>query len=659
MSYVVGSAEVELVPSAQGFDEKVDALVGNLSVGIQLDPDILGLRARIAEISDLRVGVDTDLHDTAVKAELDVLTRDRGVHIIPELVSGVVSAELDILTRPRTVEITPVELPAVGGGGGAGGAGGLAALLGNPETAAVMAVGITDLVAAMVPIASVAAGAALGLGALLSAAGLGVGVFAGLTVAALATDNAFKSQLQPSLDGLKSAFDSFVNANQGALLAPLQAGLQLLASILPQLSPLLNAASQAIVALLKPLQDAVNSGAFSNFVAQITPLVGPAITGFGKILENVTVGIGNMMGAFAPFGKTVLDGLVKLSATFATFAGSKAFQDFLSDVMKQLPIVTNFFSSLFAAVGPLLPILAQLGMQVLAALGPQLKALAPLLQALIPLFVAMTPVIIEIVSAYVSFQEAVMSVVVPALNFIIGVVVVVINWFQGFLTWIGNLVSGNQQGGQQLMDIWNGVTSFFSGVGAFFAGIWNNLVNGVRDMANNVIDWFQQLPDRILSFFSGVGDWLWNAGQDLVNGFWNGIKNMWSGFTSWIQGMINAIPKAVRDVLGIASPSKVFAEIGMFVGQGLQQGMDGSLSAALDSARTKLRAGVGALTATASAAVTATVDATALGGGSATVTLGDKIDRLLQATLDQTSKMATDSGIARATRVQARTGGAV
>ncbi len=56
--------------------------------------------------------------------------------------------------------------------------------------------------------------------------------------------------------------------------------------------------------------------------------------------------------------------------------------------------------------------------------------------------------------------------------------------------------------------------------------------------------------------------------------------------------MIDQIPKAVRDVLGIASPSKVFAEIGGYVGLGLQQGMTSSIGTALDSAKTQLRNGI-------------------------------------------------------------------
>ena len=654
MAYVVGSAEVELVPSARGFDEKANALIGDLKVGVQLDPDILGLRARVAEITDLRVGVDLGVNSAVARAELDVLTRDRGVHIIPELASGVVKAELDVLTRPRVVEILPVELPEVGGGGGMpeGGAGGGAA---GAAATGVMAAAVVGLVAALVPVANVATGAALGLGAMVSAATLGVGALAGVTVAALATNDTFKSALQPSLDGLKSSFDSLVSTNSGALLAPLQAGLGLLASILPQLSPLLQAGSQAVLALLKPLQDAVNSGAFSKFVAQLTPLIGPAVSGFGTILENLALGLGRMMAAFAPFGKTILDGLVKLSAGFATFAGSKAFQNFLSDVMKQLPLVTSFFGALFAAVGPLLPILAQFGMQILAQAADELRLIAPLLQALIPLFTAIMPVVIDTMTTFTMIAAAIGSVLLPALNWIIGVVVSVIDWLVQFGSWLGNLVAGNQAAGAGIADVWNGVMSFFAGVGQFFAGIWSNLVQGVSRMVSDVMTWFGSLPSRIGDAFAGAGSWLLDTGAQIVSGLWNGIRGAWDGFMGWIQDRINSIPKAIRDVLGIASPSKVMAEIGGFMGLGLQQGLTASLGTALDSAQTQLRKGLPGITATASAAVTATVNASTVGGGAASTT-NDRLAKIESYLASMAGKAFTARELASANRLQARTG---
>ena len=65
-----------------------------------------------------------------------------------------------------------------------------------------------------------------------------------------------------------------------------------------------------------------------------------------------------------------------------------------------------------------------------------------------------------------------------------------------------------------------------------------------------------------------------DIGKNIVEGIWNGIKSMGSflkdRFGDWIDDMI----ENVKDSLGIASPSKVFAEIGSFMAQGLGQGFE-------------------------------------------------------------------------------------
>jgi hypothetical protein len=85
MTYVVGSAEIEVVPSMKGFHEKLDAETRDLSAGLQLDPDIAGLKAQLKEIGDVKVKVDLDMGDSALKIEA--------------------------LTHPRDLIINPVVLP--------------------------------------------------------------------------------------------------------------------------------------------------------------------------------------------------------------------------------------------------------------------------------------------------------------------------------------------------------------------------------------------------------------------------------------------------------------------------------------------------------------------------------------------------------------------
>jgi len=67
------------------------------------------------------------------------------------------------------------------------------------------------------------------------------------------------------------------------------------------------------------------------------------------------------------------------------------------------------------------------------------------------------------------------------------------------------------------------------------------------------------------------------AGKDIVGGIWDGIKSM----GGWLKNKVVAwasdvLPGPIADLLGISSPSKLFAEMGRDVGRGLAQGIEGS-----------------------------------------------------------------------------------
>jgi phage-related protein len=85
------------------------------------------------------------------------------------------------------------------------------------------------------------------------------------------------------------------------------------------------------------------------------------------------------------------------------------------------------------------------------------------------------------------------------------------------------------------------------------------LKDKVVDFIGDIIDMYLQLPKRMLSI-----------GEDIVRGLWNGIQNM----AAWLRNKVtaffkNLLPDWAEKALGIASPSKVFANIGKNIVSGL------------------------------------------------------------------------------------------
>lgn len=69
------------------------------------------------------------------------------------------------------------------------------------------------------------------------------------------------------------------------------------------------------------------------------------------------------------------------------------------------------------------------------------------------------------------------------------------------------------------------------------------------------------------------------CGKQLVQGLWNGIKGDWSGLSAWFNNAINGLINGAKRLLGIRSPSRVFAEIGSYMAEGLGMGWENSFAA--------------------------------------------------------------------------------
>ncbi|QGZ16723.1 tape measure protein [Microbacterium phage Dewdrop] len=192
----------------------------------------------------------------------------------------------------------------------------------------------------------------------------------------------------------------------------------------------------------------------------------------------------------------------------------------------------------------------------------------------------------------------------------------IVNWvtttWNGFINWITSVISAfvaywNASWtavGAFISQIWNNIVSWVQGVWngfvgwiqgslngfvSFWSGIWNNVKNTAIAIWNGIIAWFRNIPNMIMDVFNGAATWLYNIGRDIVNGLFNGIKNMWDGMMSWIDGAVGGLIDTVGGLLGIASPSKVFAEMGRYVTEGFLEGISKLGDMASDSLNRQLK----------------------------------------------------------------------
>ena len=101
------------------------------------------------------------------------------------------------------------------------------------------------------------------------------------------------------------------------------------------------------------------------------------------------------------------------------------------------------------------------------------------------------------------------------------------------------------------MEITTGITDKLSDITDSATDIVNTVVDGVKDLADDLL---------------GVG-------KNIVQGVKDGITEAWADMKTWLSTLFGDIITIAKNILGIKSPSKVFAEIGMFLDEGLAQGI--------------------------------------------------------------------------------------
>lgn len=125
----------------------------------------------------------------------------------------------------------------------------------------------------------------------------------------------------------------------------------------------------------------------------------------------------------------------------------------------------------------------------------------------------------------------------------------------------------------------NGMSNMLSSVVNGMVNIVNAAINGMVNFVGAITDGISNAVNAALSF---VGEFV-DAGVQLIMGMVRGVqsaaKNLVNAATSAVGDAINS----AKSKLGIASPSKVFAEIGMWTVMGMVKGIEGHRGSAISS----------------------------------------------------------------------------
>ena len=116
-------------------------------------------------------------------------------------------------------------------------------------------------------------------------------------------------------------------------------------------------------------------------------------------------------------------------------------------------------------------------------------------------------------------------------------------------------------------------TSVWNSISGFFSGIWNGMRNAVGSAVGFIGDKVRGIKDTVFGALRGAGEWLRDTGRDLIQGLINGIGDMFGWVRDKICSLGDNILGWAKGVLGIGSPSKIFAQYGRWLDEGLAIGI--------------------------------------------------------------------------------------
>lgn len=332
---------------------------------------------------------------------------------------------------------------------------------------------------------------------------------------------------------------------------------------------------------------------------------GPLTSGISMLAQNIS----GLSGVFTGLVQTIGPILSQIGTTFQT-----AFQPVVGIVQSQLlPALNPLMSALqtignaimpiiTAAIQTIAPVLSTVvsnigqTMSVIAtAVTPVINNIAALIQAVLPViqsvFQSCGSTIQGVINAVFPFIQTIVTSVMNVVNAIISTVLAAINGdWSGVWEGIQNIISSVWNGIQSIVSgainaVSGVISSVLSGISGIFSNVWNGVKGAVSSAWNGIttavssgvssmMNFVTSIPSRIMGVFRGAGSWLLSAGKDIIQGLIKGITNAVGGAISAVKDAVGGIIDGAKNLLGIASPSKVFdREIGRMIPAGLGRGV--------------------------------------------------------------------------------------
>jgi len=377
-----------------------------------------------------------------------------------------------------------------------------------------------------------------------------------------------------SVEDMAAAFDGvftdIVNIINNSLPQLLELGSQLITAIITGISNntdviiegvqnLISMLASAITTLLPSIMEAGGKllfGLLDGIVAVLPDLAEAA----AKIIETVAKGIADALPTLIPTIVRVMEQVVTvliqnlpmlLDAALQLIVGlAEGLLAAIPELVKALPkIITAIVDFVIGAIPQIIDAGIQLLVSLVAALpdiiSAVVEAIPQIIEGLVTTIIGSIPILIDagvkLLIALIQNLPVIITTIVKAIPDIV----------KGLLTAIINSIPQIVQAGVQL------------------------IVSLIQNLPQIIWEIIQAVPQIISGIVGAFKDLAWQVvqiGGDLIRGIWQGISDAGAWLRDQISGFFGGVVSSIKNFFGIGSPSRLFAEIGGFMAEGLGVG---------------------------------------------------------------------------------------
>ena len=298
----------------------------------------------------------------------------------------------------------------------------------------------------------------------------------------------------------------------------------------------------------------------------------------GGVIAGIAKSAGDLFGAFKNVASTVVSEIAGAIKTFlATFdySGAATIIEKVAEVIGTL--FGHFSGAVAGVVNSIADAFAGFGSKIAElwnTVGPNLSLIGDAITSFADYVKAGLDTFMPVFEAVVNYFANV---------FVVGIQIAidqVISVFGGLVNSVAGIFGSIMEFGNAMVSLFKGdltgaVEHFkhmWEDIKAFFAGLASVLIEPFRSFARVLGDEANNGVKALKAPFEKIGEWFRDIGGRIVEGLKTGISNAWSSLTSWFSDKITSLTDGVLSLLGINSPSKVYAAIGSGMVEGLEVG---------------------------------------------------------------------------------------